>query len=95
MYHAELFTIHEDKVASRNDADRLCTLTFTIPIFEPLPPQYFIRAVSDTWLESEAVLAVNFRDLVLPEAHVPHTKLLDLQPLPLEAIRSAPAARVL
>ena len=25
-------------------------LNFFVPVFEPLPPQYFIRVVSDKWL---------------------------------------------
>nr|VDC99810.1 unnamed protein product [Brassica oleracea] len=49
------------------------TLTFTVPIFEPLPPQYFVRVVSDKWLGSQTVLPVSFRHLVLPEKHPPPT----------------------
>ncbi len=37
------------------------TLSFTVPISEPLPPQYFVRVVSDRWLQCEAVLPVSFR----------------------------------
>jgi activating signal cointegrator complex subunit 3 len=25
-------------------------LAFTIPLMEPLPPQYYVRMVSDNWL---------------------------------------------
>lgn len=46
---------------------------FTIPIFEPLPSQYYIRAVSDRWLGAEAVCIINFQHLILPERHPPHT----------------------
>uniref|UniRef100_A0A8C9Y3Z0 Activating signal cointegrator 1 complex subunit 3 n=1 Tax=Sander lucioperca TaxID=283035 RepID=A0A8C9Y3Z0_SANLU len=59
---------------------------FTIPIFEPLPSQYYIRAVSDRWLGAEAVCIINFQNLILPERHPPHTELLDLQPLPVTAL---------
>ena len=62
------------------------TLVFTIPIFEPLPPQYFVRAVSDRWLGAEAVAAISFQHLILPERHPPHTDLLNLQPLPVTAL---------
>lgn len=48
-------------------------IVFTIPIFEPLPSQYYIRAVSDRWLGAEAVCIINFQDLILPERHPPHT----------------------
>ena len=63
-------------------------LVFTIPIFEPLPPQYYVRAVSDRWLGAESVVAISFQHLILPELHPPHTKLLDLHPLPVSALKN-------
>jgi activating signal cointegrator complex subunit 3 len=57
-------------------------VVFTIPIFEPLPSQYYIRAISDRWIGSETYCAISFQHLILPERHPPHTDLLDLQPLP-------------
>lgn len=65
------------------------TLNFTVPIYEPLPPQYFIRVVSDRWLGSQTVLPVSFRHLILPEKYPPPTELLDLQPLPVSALRNS------
>eukprot|EP00808_Paulinella_micropora_P006106 g54769.t1 len=56
------------------------TANFTIPIFDPLPPQYYVRVISDRWLGSEVVLPISFRHLILPERHPPPTELLDLQP---------------
>lgn len=64
------------------------TLDFTVPIYEPLPPQYFIRVVSDRWLGSQTILPVSFRHLILPEKYPPPTELLDLQPLPVTALRN-------
>jgi pre-mRNA-splicing helicase BRR2 len=61
---------------------------FYVPIFEPLPPQYFIRVVSDRWIGSETILPVSFRHLILPEKNPPPTELLDLQPLPITALRN-------
>lgn len=29
-------------------------LAFTIPLMEPLPPQYYVRLVSDNWLQVRA-----------------------------------------
>lgn len=57
-------------------------ITFTIPIQEPMPPQYFVRILSDRWLGSETVLPISFRHLLLPERFAPPTELLDLAPLP-------------
>nr|WJH19483.1 U5-200K [Euglena gracilis] len=61
---------------------------FTVPIQEPLPPQYFVRVVSERWLWVEATLPISFRHLLLPEKYPPHTELLDLQPLPVSALRN-------
>ena len=50
--------------------------------------QYFIRVVSDRWIGSETLLPVSFRHLLLPEKCPPPTELLDLQPLPVSALRN-------
>lgn len=46
---------------------------FTIPIFEPLPTQYYVRALSDRWIGSSSTCAISFQHLILPEKHPPHT----------------------
>ncbi len=48
-------------------------LAFTIPIFEPLPSQYYIRAVSEDWIGAEALHTISFQNLILPERMPPHT----------------------
>eukprot|EP00878_Enallax_costatus_P009764 GHUV01010197.1.p1 GENE.GHUV01010197.1~~GHUV01010197.1.p1 ORF type:complete len:1043 (+),score=291.77 GHUV01010197.1:469-3129(+) len=64
------------------------SLSFTVPVGEPLPPQYFVRMVSDRWIGCESILPVSFRQLILPEKYPPPTELLDLQPLPVSALRN-------
>jgi len=54
------------------------SIVFTIPIFEPLPSQYYVRVISDRWLGSEMTFPVSFQHLILPEKHPPHTGLLIL-----------------
>jgi len=49
------------------------SVVFTIPIFEPLPTQYYIRVISDRWLGSESMFPISFKHLILPERHPPHT----------------------
>eukprot|EP00002_Diphylleia_rotans_P023954 TRINITY_DN471_c0_g2_i6.p1 TRINITY_DN471_c0_g2~~TRINITY_DN471_c0_g2_i6.p1 ORF type:complete len:1922 (+),score=509.87 TRINITY_DN471_c0_g2_i6:33-5798(+) len=61
---------------------------FHVPIFEPLPPQYFVKVVSDRWIGSESVFPISFRHLILPEKYPPHTELLDLQPLTIAALKN-------
>ncbi|KAM1340459.1 hypothetical protein ACFX2H_038850 [Malus domestica] len=81
IYHSELFTL--TKRMAKGEPQKL---SFTVPIFEPHPPQYYIRAVSDSWLRSEAFYTISFQNLALPEAHTSHTELLDLKPLPVTSL---------
>eukprot|EP01124_Arcella_intermedia_P027745 TRINITY_DN5491_c0_g1_i1.p1 TRINITY_DN5491_c0_g1~~TRINITY_DN5491_c0_g1_i1.p1 ORF type:complete len:1958 (-),score=488.84 TRINITY_DN5491_c0_g1_i1:48-5852(-) len=79
---------HEMFILKKKFAQDEHYLTFTVPLFEPLPPQYFIKVIADRWLGSETVLPVSFRHLILPEKYPPHTELLDLQPLPVAALKN-------
>ncbi|KAL5749048.1 hypothetical protein ACOSQ2_026345 [Xanthoceras sorbifolium] len=81
IYHSELFTL--TKRMARGESQKL---SFTVPIFEPHPPQYYIRAVSDSWLQAEAFYCISFQNLALPQARTIHTELLDLKPLPVSAL---------
>ncbi|CAK9312234.1 unnamed protein product [Citrullus colocynthis] len=80
IYHSELFTLAKKKAREPQ------RLSFTVPIFEPHPPQYYIHAVSDSWLQAEAFYTISFQNLALPEARMSHTELLDLKPLPITAL---------
>jgi activating signal cointegrator complex subunit 3 len=82
IYHSEYFMMHKKHVQQLQPQ----SLVFTVPIFEPLPSQYYIRVVSDRWLGSDTTQPVSFQHLILPEKHPPHTDLLDLQPLPITAL---------
>lgn len=84
IYHHEYFSLQKKYVKSREAQ----LLVFTIPIFEPLPSQYLVRMISDRWLGCEFTHAITFKHLILPERHPPHTELLDLDPLPLQALNN-------
>lgn len=62
IYHSELFNL--TKRMARGEPQKL---SFTVPIFEPHPPQYYIRAVCDSWLHAEAFYTISFHNLALPE----------------------------
>jgi len=78
--HYETFTLKS------NEADDEHTILFSVPILDPLPPQYFVRVISDKWLHSVVSLPISFKNLILPAKFPPPTELLDLQPLPLSAL---------
>ncbi|KAJ9142130.1 Pre-mRNA-splicing factor brr2 [Pleurostoma richardsiae] len=61
---------------------------FTVPITEPMPPNYFISVISDRWMHSETRVPVSFQKLILPEKFPPHTELLNMQPLPVSALKA-------
>ncbi|XP_070568490.1 activating signal cointegrator 1 complex subunit 3-like [Ptychodera flava] len=82
IYHSEYFLMHKKQVINREPQE----LVFTIPIFEPLPSQYIVNAVSDRWLGASTMCAISFQHLILPEKHPPNTELLNLQPLPVSAL---------
>jgi len=81
VLHSEPFILK----AQHSAVDHL--VDFVVPLFEPLPPQYFIKVTSDRWLHSEVVTTVSFRHLILPAKYPPCTELLDLQPLPVGVLR--------
>uniref|UniRef100_A0A8C8K5Z9 U5 small nuclear ribonucleoprotein 200 kDa helicase n=1 Tax=Oncorhynchus tshawytscha TaxID=74940 RepID=A0A8C8K5Z9_ONCTS len=86
---SEVILHHEYFLLKAKYAQDEHLVTFFVPVFEPLPPQYFIRVSSDRWLSCETQLPVSFRHLILPEKYPPPTELLDLQPLPVTALRNA------
>ena len=64
------------------------TVTLTIPIAEPVPPNYYISIISDRWLQSETRMPLSFQHLIRPEPFPAHTPLLDLAPLPVTALHN-------
>lgn len=77
IYHSEYFQMTRKHTIMREQQE----IILTIPLKDPLPPQYYIRATSDTWLGSQCSFPLSFKHLILPELHPPHTELLPLQPL--------------
>jgi pre-mRNA-splicing helicase BRR2 len=74
ILHSEYFLL------KRQYATEEHVTTFTIPIHDPMPPQYFVRVVSDRWLGARSTIPISFRKLLLPERYAPPTELLDLRP---------------
>ncbi|KAK3335533.1 Sec63 Brl domain-containing protein [Cercophora scortea] len=84
LFHDQ-FILRKDYVEAESNEH---VVEFTVPITEPMPPNYFISVISDRWMHSETRLPVSFRNLILPERFPPHTELLDLQPLPVAALKA-------
>ena len=76
LYHSEQIMLFK-KTAGEEQK-----LSFTMPILDPMPPQFFVHALHDRMIGAETLVAVSYKGLILPELHPSHTELLDLQPLP-------------
>ncbi|XP_003701996.2 activating signal cointegrator 1 complex subunit obelus [Megachile rotundata] len=83
IYHHEYFIMTRKMVYNNLTQE----LVMTIPLHEPLPSQYIVRATSDHWLNCANMIPLTFHDLILPEIYPPYTDLLQLQPLPVKALK--------
>ncbi|OAQ86785.1 activating signal cointegrator 1 complex subunit 3 [Purpureocillium lilacinum] len=82
IYHHEFFILNRRKLHDDHE------LNFTIPLSDPLPTQIYVRAVSDRWLGAETVTPVSFQHLIRPDTESVYTELLNLQPLPITALKN-------
>ncbi|KAF2085665.1 Sec63-domain-containing protein [Saccharata proteae CBS 121410] len=83
----EEILFHDQFLLRREYAESEHLVEFTVPITEPMPPHYFVSAVSDRWMHSEAKYVADLQNIVLPAKFPPHTQLLDLQPLPVADLK--------
>ncbi|KIJ93294.1 hypothetical protein K443DRAFT_112249 [Laccaria amethystina LaAM-08-1] len=84
----EVILFHDSFILRQRYAEDEHNVTLTVPMFEPVPPNYYISIISDRWLHAETRLPISFKHLILPEKFPPPTPLLDLQPLPLSALHN-------
>ncbi|TAQ85230.1 hypothetical protein B7494_g6447 [Chlorociboria aeruginascens] len=82
IYHHEYFILSRKKLNDDHE------LNFTIPLSDPLPAQIYVRAISDRWLGAETVYPVSFQHLIRPDTESVYTDLLNLQPLPISALKN-------
>ncbi|KAF2115892.1 Sec63 Brl domain-containing protein [Lophiotrema nucula] len=82
IFHYEFFILSRKKLYDDHE------LNFTIPLTDPLPSQIYVRAVSDRWLGAETVHPISFQHLIRPDTESVYTDLLNLQPLPVGALKN-------
>ena len=84
----KVILFHDSFILHQHYAEDEHNVTLTVPMFEPVPPNYYISIISDRWLHAETRLPISFKHLILPEKFPPPTPLLDLQALPLSALHN-------
>lgn len=82
IYHHEYFLLTRKKLYDDHE------LNFTIPLSDPIPSQIYVRAISDRWLGAETVAPISFQHLIRPDTESVYTDLLNLQPLPVSALKN-------
>lgn len=82
IYHHEFFILSRRKMHDNHE------LNFTIPLSDPIPAQIYVKVISDRWLGAETVHPVSFQHLIRPDTESVYTDLLDLQPLPITALKN-------
>ena len=72
LLHYEFVVLHK-----KNHGKEL-SFEFTVALLEPLHPQYFIKVISDRWLNCESVIPISFKNLLLPSKFPPCTELVEI-----------------
>lgn len=83
MYHSEIFNLTKSLWREGKQV-----ITFPVPVKEPLPAQYYVKAISESWIGCEATATISFKGVSLPESYSTHTELLKLDPLPKTALQN-------
>ncbi|KAI6095126.1 hypothetical protein F5141DRAFT_760470, partial [Pisolithus sp. B1] len=63
---SEIVLFHDTFVHCQHYAEAEHNVTITIPMFEPVPPNYYNSVVSDRWLHVETCLPISFKHLIFP-----------------------------
>ena len=82
-------TYHSEYVLfSRRNHPEDKALEVIVPLFDPMPSQYYIRIVSDSWVGCESLIPVSFQHVLVNGLGSPtfFTNLFDLTPLPVQAL---------
>jgi pre-mRNA-splicing helicase BRR2 len=85
ILYSEQFSLKHKRVVLSDS--KSYSFSFTVPLFEIMHPIYFIKVVSDRWIQCESEQAIPFKNLILPEPFQRQTDLLGRTPLPLDAIQ--------
>uniref|UniRef100_A0A158Q7W7 Activating signal cointegrator 1 complex subunit 3 n=1 Tax=Elaeophora elaphi TaxID=1147741 RepID=A0A158Q7W7_9BILA len=85
IIHHDQIVINRYKVRSSEQQN----LIFTVPIRDQqLTHNYQVRVASDRFVVDDSVVPISMHNCVLPSSYHPHTDLLDLDPLPLTALKN-------
>lgn len=88
LYIEVVILFNDTFVLRQRYAEEEHNVTLSVPMFDPVPPNYYISVISDRWLHAETCLPISFKHLIVPKKFPKPTPLLDLQALPLSALHN-------
>lgn len=74
ILHSEQFILKQSQAGEEH------RVSFTVPLHDPMPPHYFIKVISDRWMQAETSLPISFKHLLLPDKFLAPTQLQDMYP---------------
>ena len=77
----EILLHYQFFVLTRKKYKKELIFEFTVPLLEPLHPQYFVKVTSDRWLHCETIIPISFKNLLLPSKFPPCTDLVEMKPI--------------
>ncbi|RKP15069.1 Sec63 Brl domain-containing protein [Piptocephalis cylindrospora] len=87
LLHGELIEIPPPPAnSSEEPVEKL--VRFTLPLLEPRAPAYILHVEADRWIGTEVKVPISLQQLHVPPRFPALTELLDLQPLPVQALGS-------
>jgi len=69
ILHHEMFCLKEKNIINKDEK----ILGFIVPVTEVPPPMYFVKIVSDYWLNCIKTVPISFQNLILPDKFIPPT----------------------
>ena len=69
ILHHEMFCLKEKNIINKDEK----ILGFIVPVTEVPPPMYFVKIVSDHWLNCIKTVPISFQNLILPDKFIPPT----------------------
>lgn len=79
---------HESFIFTKRTFPEPKIVDASLPAFDPMPKQYFIRVFSDSWVGVEVLQPVPFENIKFPKQKTPYTDLQDLTPLPISVLQN-------
>lgn len=80
ILYSDLFVVY------RGNSHKEHVVDLTVPVTDPMQPNYHILLISEKWLHLEVRVPLVLYDTKLPKKFPPHTPMLDLQRTPVSAL---------